>query len=355
MGKHHKDGYHAPAPAYAPAPSPYHPPAPAYAPAPAPYHAPAPAYAPAPAPYHPEPYHEEHHNEHGVPGHACVDYPCLHEAPYTKFLCAEAPFQPGMYADVDSGCQAYRVCEDGRHGPHGAGFVCPNGTLFDQHLFRCETWNTVDCYAAPKLYALNADPLLNPFLPKPKLDEYGKPIPEPVHHAVHPVAHHAVHPVAHHAVHPVAHPVAHHAVHPVVHPVAHHAVVPAPAYAPAPAPYHPAPVVHHAPAPAYKPVPAPAYKPAPAPYVEPEGKDEPYAYQYGVADDYSKANFNAAETADGSGVVTGSYSVALPDGRTQHVKYTSDHYNGYVAEVTYEGVAAYPDAPAYAPVPAYHA
>merc|ERR1711944_25642 len=147
------------------------------------------------------------------------------------------------------------------------------------------------------------------------------------------------HPVAH-----VAHPVAHVA-HPVAHAV-HHA--PAPAYAPAPVP---APVVP-APAP-YKP--APAYKPAP--YVEPEGKDEPYSYQYGVADDYSKANFNAAETADGAGVVTGSYSVALPDGRTQHVKYTSDHYNGYVAEVTYEGVAAYPEAKPYvpAPAPAYHA
>merc|ERR1711970_798377 len=145
----------------------------------------------------------------------------------------------------------------------------------------------------------------------------------------HPVAHAVHHPVAH-AVHHgvVAHPVAH-AVH---HPVAHAVAV--------------APVVHHAPvvhaAPAYH-APEPAYA------------DEPYTYQYGVADDYSKANFNAAETADAAGVVSGSYDVALPDGRTQHVKYTSDNYNGYVADVTYDGVAAYPDAPAYAPAPAYHA
>merc|ERR1711874_655107 len=70
---------------------------------------------------------------------------------------------------------------------------------------------------------------------------------------------------------------------------------PAPApYKPAPAPYKPAPAPYEpAPAP-YKPAPAP-YKPAPAykaaPYVEPEGKDEPFSFQYGVADDYSKANF----------------------------------------------------------------
>ena len=96
-------------------------------------------------------------------------------------------------------------------------------------------------------------------------------------------------------------------------------------------------VPHHAvhaqppPPPAY-----PAPLPAPAPYHEPKGKEEPYAFQYGVSDDYSKANFNAAESSDGK-VVSGSYSVALPDGRIQHVKYTADHYNGYVAEVTYEG------------------
>merc|ERR1739848_543178 len=114
--------------------------------------------------------------------------------------------------------------------------------------------------------------------------------------------------------------------------------------------HHAAPLFHHA-APVIAP-PAP-YHPAPA-YGE-KGEPAPYAYEYGVADDYSKAQFNAAETADPSGNVAGSYSVALPDGRTQHVKYTADHVNGYVAEVTYEGVPVYPEEKPYAPAPAYHA
>ena len=29
----------------------------------------------------------------------------------------------------------------------------------------------------------------------------------------------------------------------------------------------------------------------------------------------------------------GGYSVVLPDGRIQHVKYTADHYSGFIAEV----------------------
>ena len=34
--------------------------------------------------------------------------------------------------------------------------------------------------------------------------------------------------------------------------------------------------------------------------------------------------------------------IALPDGRIQTTKYTADHVGGFVAEVTYQGVAAYP-------------
>merc|ERR1712158_264719 len=124
----------------------------------------------------------------------------------------------------------------------------------------------------------------------------GHAVHAPAHHAVHPVAHPAVHPVAHHAVHPVAH-------HAVVAPVVHHAPVVAHAVHAAPVV---APVVVKA-APAYAPAPV-AYKPAPA-YKAEEYPDEvsPYTFTYAVADDYSKANFNAEETSDGASNVQGGY------------------------------------------------
>merc|ERR1711910_105068 len=116
-----------------------------------------------------------------------------------------------------------------------------------------------------------------------------------------PVGKNAVVPL--HSIAPVAHAVHHAPVHPVHAPV-HHAV-------------HAAPVVAHA---VHA---APAYKPAPAYHAE-EYPDEvsPYTFTYAVADDYSKSNFNREETSDGASNVQGSYSVALPDGRIQHVKYT---------------------------------
>merc|ERR1719486_1432232 len=138
------------------------------------------------------------------------------------------------------------------------------------------------------------------------------------------------HATVHHGHHA---PIPHHV--PVHHAPVHHVPV---HHAPVHVPVHHAPVVSVAPHPApYAPAPAPVYKPAPA-YHEPAYKEEPkpYAFQYGVADDYSGAKFSAQEAADGK-AVTGSYQVALPDGRVQTVTYTADHYNGYVADVKYEG------------------
>merc|ERR1712107_454679 len=93
----------------------------------------------------------------------------------------------------------------------------------------------------------------------------------PVHHGVHAPLAHAVHAPVHHAVH--AAPVVAHAVHAA--PVVAHA---APAY--------------HAPV-----VAAPAYH---APVETYADEVSPYTYTYAVADDYSKAAFNAEETSDGA-------------------------------------------------------
>ena len=81
------------------------------------------------------------------------------------------------------------------------------------------------------------------------------------------------------------------------------------------------------------------YRPAQLYHEEPH----PYSYSYGVHDDFSGSNFEAGETADGAGKVEGEYSVLLPDGRTQHVSYHADHHTGYVAEVTYDAPANYPE------------
>merc|ERR1712128_324624 len=88
------------------------------------------------------------------------------------------------------------------------------------------------------------------------------------------------------------------------------------------------------------------YAPAPAYHPVEKLAPQPYAYEYGVADDYSKANFKKAETQDAAGNVVGSFTIALPDGRIQTTTYTADHTNGFVAEVTYSGTAVYPPEPA---------
>merc|ERR1719266_3017119 len=91
---------------------------------------------------------------------------------------------------------------------------------------------------------------------------------------------------------------------------------------------------------------------APAPDGPPPAEPpQPYSYQYGVQDEYSGTNFAANEKSD-TKVVSGSYTVQLPDGRVQTVTYTADDYTGYVADVTYEGQAVFPEVKPYKPPPA---
>merc|ERR1711962_1753789 len=87
------------------------------------------------------------------------------------------------------------------------------------------------------------------------------------------------------------------------------------------------------------------YPPPPAKYIEKAEPPQPYAYEYGGADDYSKSNFRKTETQDANGNVGGSFTIALPDGRIQTTTYTADPIQGFVAEVTYSGEAVFPPAP----------
>ncbi|XP_076061306.1 uncharacterized protein LOC143037080 [Oratosquilla oratoria] len=67
-----------------------------------------------------------------------------------------------------------------------------------------------------------------------------------------------------------------------------------------------------------------------------------YDFNYAVRDAYSGNDFGHQEVRDGDRT-DGSYSVQLPDGRLQKVTYYVDGDSGFVAEVTYEGEARYPE------------
>ncbi|XP_064118877.1 cuticle protein 19-like [Macrobrachium nipponense] len=83
-------------------------------------------------------------------------------------------------------------------------------------------------------------------------------------------------------------------------------------------------------------------------------KGMPFDFSYEVEDHYKSLDFGHNSNSDGQ-VVKGEYRVLLPDGRTQIVTYTADHYKGYQAEVRYEGEATYPEPKPYAPAPSYGA
>lgn len=60
----------------------------------------------------------------------------------------------------------------------------------------------------------------------------------------------------------------------------------------------------------------------------------PFNFNYAVNDVESANDYQHNAVSDGD-VTRGEYRVAMPDGRTQIVKYTADWKNGYNAEVSH--------------------
>ena len=72
-------------------------------------------------------------------------------------------------------------------------------------------------------------------------------------------------------------------------------------------------------------------------------KPDPFHFEYGVHDDKYHTDFSEHRSGDEGGNIKGEYTVALPDGRIQHVSYVADNYGGTTMEVSYKGEARHPD------------
>lgn len=85
----------------------------------------------------------------GQPGR---DFPAYTQVPKTSFSCDGLPYDYGMYADEETGCQAYHVCYNGRKDS----FLCGVGTVFNQRILHCDYWYSVDCGKSSQYYSSNA-------------------------------------------------------------------------------------------------------------------------------------------------------------------------------------------------------
>lgn len=87
-----------------------------------------------------------------LPGEPGIDYPTLASLPRTSFACSKQSCSGGYYADTESRCQAFHVCQsDGRMDS----FLCANGTVFSQQSLVCVWWWQADCKDAPNYYKNN--------------------------------------------------------------------------------------------------------------------------------------------------------------------------------------------------------
>ncbi|KAK8740700.1 hypothetical protein OTU49_002661, partial [Cherax quadricarinatus] len=77
-------------------------------------------------------------------------YPQLGTIPVTSFNCVGQA--PGYYADPDTGCQVYHMCDTLEKQ---YSYLCPNHTLFNQKFMVCDHWYMVNCSSAQDFYHLN--------------------------------------------------------------------------------------------------------------------------------------------------------------------------------------------------------
>ena len=94
--------------------------------------------------------------------------------------------------------------------------------------------------------------------------------------------------------------------------------------------------------------PIPDSPPPPPPPPESYNAAPSYAFKYNVNDSPYGPVFSHGENREGYNA-EGEYQVNLPDGRVATVTYKVDGPSGgFIADVKYDGVSVYPDAP---PVP----
>ncbi|XP_075228139.1 uncharacterized protein LOC142328318 [Lycorma delicatula] len=96
----------------------------------------------------------EYQEYQGVMGRPGIDFPVLPSIPVTSFSCRSVR-APGYYADLDTDCQVFHICDGGRK----ISFLCPNGTIFRQSHLICDWWFRVDCGKSVELYDESAEQL----------------------------------------------------------------------------------------------------------------------------------------------------------------------------------------------------
>ncbi|XP_039760114.1 uncharacterized protein LOC120633822 isoform X1 [Pararge aegeria] len=77
------------------------------------------------------------------------------DLPDTSFHCGDQKYFPGLYGDENLGCMVFHVCALTDDGLVMKSFLCPESTLFDQTILKCNWWFYVDCKNTVKLYDTN--------------------------------------------------------------------------------------------------------------------------------------------------------------------------------------------------------